>query len=153
MILSKSCVYGIRSVLMLAVENEKKFISIKEIAHKLNIPFHFLTKILQILGHANILESVRGPKGGIALKVPSEELSVKDIISAFDGNKLFEDCVMGINGCTADDPCALHKAWDSTKSRLEIDFQSVSLKDLAKKIKKGKVRLYDIKKESKIVNN
>lgn len=146
MLLSKSCVYGIRSVLLLAVESDKKFISIKEIANKLNIPFHFLTKILQTLGHANILESVKGPKGGVALKSPSDELSVMDIISVLDGDKLFEDCIMGINGCSENDPCILHKSWYKTKIKLEVDLQKESLKDLAKKIKKGSVRLFDLKK-------
>ncbi len=147
MLLSKSCIYGIRSVLLLAVEDQRRFISIKEIATKLDIPFHFLTKILQTLGHANIVESIKGPKGGVALKVSSESLSVMDIISVLDGEKLFEDCVMDLKNCNEDDPCILHKAWFKTRKKLEFDFQNGSLKNLAKKIKKGDGRLYEEKQD------
>ena len=147
MLLSKSCIYGIRSVLLLAVEDQKKFTSIKKIANKLDIPFHFLTKILQTLGHANIIESVKGPKGGVALKAPAETISIMDIISALDGGKLFEDCVMELSGCDEEDPCILHKSWFKTKNKLEVDFQNGTLKDLAKKIKKGNGKLYEVKPE------
>ena len=148
MLLSKSCVYGIRSVLLLAVESDKRFISIREIAKKLDIPFHFLTKILQILGHADILESVKGPKGGVALKISPDKLSIMDIISVLDGDRLFQECIMGLNGCSEDDPCILHKSWHKTKHKLEVDFQAGTLKDLAKKIKKGNVKLFDIKENT-----
>lgn len=144
MLLSKTCIYGIRSTLFLAVRNENKFISIKEIADTLDIPFHFLTKILQTLGHANIIESVKGPKGGVTLKKPSTEISVLDIVSALDGDQLFLDCVIGLLGCSDENPCFLHKAWHKTKCKLKIDLEADSLKDLAAKVKRGKIRLLEV---------
>jgi len=49
MLLSRSCEYAIQAVLYLAENREQRFISIKEIAEKNDISFHFLGKILQSL--------------------------------------------------------------------------------------------------------
>jgi Rrf2 family protein len=144
MLLSKTCIYGIRSVLFLAVKNDPKFTSIKEIAQTLDIPFHFLTKILQTLSHANIVESVKGPRGGVTLKKASKDISVFDIVTALDGEELFRDCVIGLPGCSDENPCFLHKAWHKTKIKLKVDLEADSLKDLAAKIRKGKLRLLEI---------
>ena len=65
--LSKTCTYGILAALYVASKDENKFVSIREISEELNISFHFLTKILQILTHENIMTSYRGPRGGVAL--------------------------------------------------------------------------------------
>ncbi|CAN0202088.1 unnamed protein product, partial [Chrysoparadoxa australica] len=49
MLLSKSCVYGLRASIYLASKSDEEFNSIKEMSDKLEISFHFLTKILQQL--------------------------------------------------------------------------------------------------------
>ncbi|NUM71915.1 MAG: Rrf2 family transcriptional regulator, partial [Ignavibacteriaceae bacterium] len=64
MIFSKATIYGIKSIVYVAKQqNGKDYVSIREIAEKLEIPFHFLTKILQKLTHAGIIVSSKGVKG------------------------------------------------------------------------------------------
>jgi hypothetical protein len=48
MFISKSCSYGIRSVVYLSGQPDDKYVSIRDISNDLNISYHFLTKILQI---------------------------------------------------------------------------------------------------------
>ena len=47
--LSNASEYGIRALIYLAAHQEKSTIPISEISERLNISFHFLTKILQVL--------------------------------------------------------------------------------------------------------
>ena len=65
---SKSCKYGIRAVLYLAVHstNEKR-LGVTEIASELDVPKHFLAKILQQLAKENLISSTKGPTGGFFL--------------------------------------------------------------------------------------
>lgn len=49
MLLSKSCIYGLRATLFLSAREQDGFIPIREMSEKLEISFHFLTKILQQL--------------------------------------------------------------------------------------------------------
>ncbi len=45
--LSNAAIYGIRGLIYLASKKERKYIPISEISEKLDISFHFLTKIFQ----------------------------------------------------------------------------------------------------------
>ena len=67
MIFSKSCVYGLRAMIYLASIPREGYVSIKSLSDKLDISFHFLTKILQELTAAELMESMKGPKGGVRL--------------------------------------------------------------------------------------
>jgi Rrf2 family transcriptional regulator, iron-sulfur cluster assembly transcription factor len=131
MYLSKSCIYAIRSVLLLASENDRKFISIKEISEILEIPFHYLTKILQSLSHSKILISIKGPHGGVGLKRKAESISLYDVIIAMEGRDLFNLCTLGLADCNEQDPCALHYICYETKQTLMHNMKNRSIKDVA----------------------
>lgn len=143
MLLSKSSIYGIRSVLLLALENNRQFISTRELSERLGISFHYLTKILQTLNHAKILESTKGPKGGISFRIPPEKITVYDIIYAIDSDDLFNECVLGLPGCSDLNPCSLHEKWAATKTALQNDLKEDTIKDMAIKIREKKIRLFD----------
>lgn len=143
MLLSKSCIYGIRSVLFLAINKERQFISIREISKELGISFHYLTKILQTLNRAGILESTKGPKGGVSFRIPPEKLTVYNIIYAIDGNEVFEECVLGLPGCSNQNPCSLHEMWSATKDHLENGLKDQTIEEMALKIREKKIRLYN----------
>ncbi len=82
MLLSKTCSYGIRAAIYIAVQKDQQYVPIKEISETLKISFHFLTKILQILTKKGIIESIKGPGGGVGLRIDPSEISILDIIYA-----------------------------------------------------------------------
>jgi Rrf2 family transcriptional regulator, iron-sulfur cluster assembly transcription factor len=79
LMLSSSCEYGIRATLYLASLNRDDFVSIGHISEQLDISFHFLTKTFQKLTQAGLMESQRGPSGGVRLKRPASEITLKDV--------------------------------------------------------------------------
>ena len=131
MYLSKSCIYAIRSVLYLAVKEEKTFVSIREISEELNIPFHYLTKILQTLSHAKIIISTKGPHGGVSLNRAPEYISLYDVILAMEGDNIFNQCSLGLAECSDQDPCILHEICYETKQILLNNMKSKNLKEVA----------------------
>ena len=87
---SRSCQYALQAVLYIALHGQaKKSISAKEIAGSQGIPLHFLSKILQLLVRHNILDSIKGPKGGFSLNKPAEELKLLEIVEVIDGAERF----------------------------------------------------------------
>ncbi|MCA9732638.1 Rrf2 family transcriptional regulator [candidate division KSB1 bacterium] len=132
--ISKSCTYAIRALIYLAKSESKGFVSIRELSNELDISFHFLAKILQALAQKGILLSEKGPKGGLKLLVPPERLTIKEIIIAVDGNKLFEKCMLGFDECSDAEPCALHDIWIKLRTELNRNIQNLSLTFLTKKI-------------------
>lgn len=79
--------YAIASLFELAKNYEQDIVmQKKEISKKQNIPESFLEQLLLILKRHNLVESIRGAKGGYKLKRPPEKISIFDIISALEGS-------------------------------------------------------------------
>jgi len=128
--LSSSCEYGLRAMLYLASLNPDGYVSVQTISDELDISFPFLTKIFQQLNDADLLESRRGPNGGVALTKSPDAITLYDIVVAIDGRDLFEECVLGLPGCGEAEPCPLHEQWSDEKERVEQIFRSSTLADL-----------------------
>jgi Rrf2 family protein len=134
-------VYGLRASLFLASDQNGEYISIKKLSEKLDISFHFLTKILQQLTAVNLLESLKGPNGGVRLLKPGKDISLLDIVVAIDGNDLLQECVLGLPGCGVDKPCPLHNVWATTRDDIREMLETNSLVDMAKSGKEGNLRI------------
>lgn len=141
MLLSKSCVYGLRASLYLASNQNGQYISIREMSEKLDISFHFLTKILQQLTGAGLMESYKGPNGGVRLTKAGRSISLFEIVEAIDGEDLFTECVLGLPGCGSKKPCPLHDKWTDTRASIRTMLEDTDLVELADKGKNSNLRL------------
>lgn len=143
MLLSKSCVYGLKASLFLASAQDEGYISIREVSEQLEISFHFLTKVLQELTAAGLLESQKGPKGGVRLTRSGSEMSLYEIVEAIDGTELFTECALGLPGCGTAKPCPLHEKWGQTRDRIRGMLVNTNLAELALKSKNMDWRITD----------
>ncbi len=136
MVLSKACTYGILASLYIARESlrSKDYVSIGRMSSELNISFHFLTKILQQLTSAGLLVSMKGPKGGVALRRKPREISLVDVVVAIDGMGVFTDCLLGLPGCGEEKPCPVHDEWADIRARLFHTFREKTLADTSQRI-------------------
>lgn len=143
MLFSKGCTYAIRAALLVSLKEEqekRRFIPIRELAEELDLSFHFLTKIMQELTEAKIMESFRGPNGGVGLARPAKEITLVDIIAAIDGMSLFNECALGLPGCGEKTPCPLHEAWSKRRDDLQRLFGKTTLAGLVKDLKSNSLR-------------
>lgn len=154
MLFSNSCEYGLRATLYLATlgdgEEGGPFVSIGTISDELDISFHFLTKTFQKLTQAGILQSQRGPKGGVALARSPEEVTLLDLVLAIDGPGLFEECVLGLPECGNRRPCPVHERWAEERERLGDMFAQRTLAELAEDIQSSNLRLADVAAEAAV---
>lgn len=130
--ISKTCTYGIQAAIYVAARKQEDWISINEIASSLNISFHFLTKVLQQLTGAGLMNSQRGVRGGILLAKDAEEISLFDLISVIDGTDVFEQCMLGLPGCGTAEPCPMHERWVALRTEIVRVFQATSLASMAR---------------------
>lgn len=141
MLLSKSCVYGLRASLYLASNRDSGYTSIRQMSDKLDISFHFLTKILQQLNAVGIMESYKGPNGGVRLTKPGTEVTLYEIVKAIDGEELFTECALGLPGCGVQKPCPIHDKWATTRDAILLMLQETDLMELARKGKELNLRI------------
>ena len=135
-IISKSCNYGIRSLLFLASrpDSKEEYTSIRVIADELGISFYFLSKVLHKLIRAGILDSFRGPTGGVRLNRDPNQLPLLELIYILDGKDYFNTCFLGLRGCGMHSPCPMHDYWTGVKAELREKFANTCVGGLGKDI-------------------
>src|SRR6478609_4301950 len=83
--ISQKGLYALQAMMMLARHYNQGAIRIRDIAYEENLPEKFLELILLELKNARMVESVRGAKGGYALRRPPAEIHLSEIIRLIDG--------------------------------------------------------------------
>lgn len=131
MIFSKSFGYAIRGILYIAVlKNEKQRVQLDEMAGKLNIPRHFLGKIMKRMAEEKIIASTKGPYGGFSLNNTTLQTPLISIIHLTDGLETFNSCVLRVRKCNSKNPCPLHFEIEKTKNELMTTFKKTTIADL-----------------------
>lgn len=136
--LSKSCVYALRAIVYVGhngSENHK--IGIKEIGEELDLPVHFLSKILQSLVKHKVLQSTKGPHGGFYINEISGKIKLLGIIEIIDGLSFFNKCGLGMHECSDTHPCPLHDDFIVFREGLYKIFATKTINDLVKKVEDG----------------
>ena len=136
--LSAACKDSIRAMIYIAkLQKEgylKKFISIHKIAEDLGLSFYFLSKNFQKLVKAGLLESHRGPQGGVRLLKKPSEIRLIDIVKVIDGMEFFNNCILGFEECSDKNPCTIHNLWAEKREEIYNMFSSTTLEDAIKNI-------------------
>lgn len=134
-ILSKSCEYALRALLYIALNtNENKKAGIKEIAEALDIPSHFVGKILQNLVRHHILSSVKGPNGGYYITHEHMQTSLFSIVEMLDNPEFFYKCGLGLKRCSNKHPCPIHHEFQPYRDHLKQIFEEKTLASLTEEI-------------------
>ena len=129
--LTKACQIAIRSMLYLTLHSGASFVSTREIGERLCESTHFVAKILHQLSSAGLVRSYRGPNGGVALARKAERITIQQVIDAMDGRRAAEQCVLGNQDCSAENPCALHEHWAPIRERIQLSVYNHSLAQVA----------------------
>ena len=83
--ISQKGLYALQAMMVLARRYNLGAIRIRDIAYEEELPEKFLELILLELKNARMVESVRGAKGGYALRRDPSDLALSEIIRFIDG--------------------------------------------------------------------
>lgn len=119
----------------------KNFVAVRTIGEDLNISATFLAKILKELVANGLVDTYRGPRGGVRLARPASTITVRQVVEAIDGEALFTDCVLGLPECGNDVPCPMHNEWAKTRSQIKETFDSATIARLGDSYASGGIRL------------
>ncbi len=144
--LSTKSRYGVRAMFDMAYHAGTLPAQIKDISRRQQISPRYLEQIFQDLKKAGLLNSRRGPQGGYSLARPAEEITVKDIILAAEGELELVNCVKGLrktkdtdesadSACQFDNRCVTQHIWSNASKILGDYFSGMSLKTLCDQAK------------------
>ncbi len=127
--------YGVRAMANLAVNSHNKPLSISQIAKDEDLSPEFLEQIFFKLKKADVIRSIRGPKGGFILNHKPADISIRLILDAVE-EPLFPapctDCAEA-PGCQRAEHCPIHPLWHGLYELIDKYLTNISLKDLSKK--------------------
>ncbi len=124
--LTKSSEYAIRLICWLAVNSGKKYIPLSEIAEKLGLSFYQLTKVAQGLIRDGLINSYTGPNGGVELAKQPQDIALIDILKSNNEVEFVDRCILGLDECSGDNPCTMHKYWGDVRQNM-LDMFDVNI--------------------------
>lgn len=141
-VISRLGEYGLRALMYMAAhKSDMVYFNIRVMSQELDISFHFLTKILQGLTQRGLLQSYRGPNGGIGFLVPPAQITLATVVKALEGDDFFQNCLLGLPGCGERQPCPMHVFWTALRESLQMEFETTTLDDLGTQTLERHLRL------------
>jgi Rrf2 family protein len=129
--------YGMRCVLRVA-RAESGSATLPKVAAAEGLSVPYVAKLMAVLRHAGILESVRGRAGGYRLARPAEQIGLGSLLLTL-GEPLFEEhdyCqkhagTEAPNGvCTNKATCTLKSVWQTLELWMRRTLDQITLADL-----------------------
>ena len=124
--------YAVMALADLAKFDPNEPVSLRDISLRQGISLVYLEQLFSRLKKNNIVNSVRGIKGGYVLSKEASSIKISDILFAVDEKVKTIGCEKnskkGCNGKTV--KCITHDLWDELEDYINNFFQKKSLGDL-----------------------
>lgn len=99
--------YGLRALMRLAGEPTRVFTT-EEISREFAISRNHLTKVIRNLADAGFVTTHRGVNGGFILAMPSEQISIGDVVRRLEARHAIVECFRADGGnCVLTPRCRL----------------------------------------------
>ncbi|MBS2018904.1 MAG: Rrf2 family transcriptional regulator [Deltaproteobacteria bacterium] len=126
--LSQTVEYALRAIVWLAAHDDGQ--TTQAIAEGTKVPASYLSKVLQGLQRADLVQSRRGVGGGFALARSPRTIRVLDVVQAVDPIARIRTCPLG-NPAHGTRLCPLHRRLDDAIASVERAFKSTTIQELA----------------------
>jgi Rrf2 family transcriptional regulator, nitric oxide-sensitive transcriptional repressor len=126
--ISQTAEYALRAIVYLAMNSANAFTT-QQISAQTKVPAAYLSKVLQSLVRARLVQSQRGLGGGFILSKLPEEINILEVLNAVDPIRRIRTCPLGIkaHGTTL---CALHKKLDDATAVIELTFAGTTIAEI-----------------------
>jgi Rrf2 family protein len=126
---NKDIEYALMS--LTAMSGSGELTTARDLAEEYQIPYGLLSKILQRLANAGVLESVKGAHGGYRLHRRNEEITLGEIIEAVQGPKHVAPC-LDDEDCFQAEVCIIKGSIRGVQSMWDRMINSMTLEDFSR---------------------
>ena len=118
-------------VLAQMAQDKGALLSASVLSERAGLPEPTVSKVLKLLGKAEIIESVRGVSGGYRLDKSAQNVPVTTIIGAIEGPIALTACVDdNDDSCALQGVCAMNGRWNPVNKALHSALSEVTLADM-----------------------
>ena len=122
--------YGVRAMFVLAQNNGKGPLPLKQIAEAQGLSEPYLEQLIGDLRKAALVKSIRGAQGGYLLARTPKEITIGDIIRVMEGPIAPAECVMGEDECLKSEKCVTRLIWERVRDSVSHVLDSITLFDM-----------------------
>ena len=126
--ISQTAEYALRAVVCLAADPRTP-LTTQQISSQAKIPAGYLSKVMQSLGRAGLVDSFRGLGGGFLLTQNPTRLSVFDVIQAVDPLQRIRTCPLQLKAHRKQ-LCPLHQRLDDAMAMVEDAFRHSTIAEM-----------------------
>jgi len=126
--------YAVRVVLALAKRPQGTRLSSGEIQREMLIPRAFMSRIVAQLAAAGLVRTFAGRNGGLELPASPSDVTLKDVVEAFEGPILLSECMhsKGEDDCPFRTDCPVRSKWSRVQVAMLREMASITFEDLVK---------------------
>jgi Rrf2 family protein len=135
--LSDGVEWGVHACALLSALPTDGALPAAKLAEYHGVPAAYLAKHLQSLARAEILETVKGPRGGYRLARPPAEITLLEIVEAIDGDEPAFRCTEIRRRGPASVPareyrnvCGIHAAFDRADEAWRAELRNTTVADM-----------------------
>lgn len=125
--------YAVRMLVFLAMQSDQKYTPTSQIAQQQHIPEPFLLRISADLSRSGLIESRRGPTGGVRLALPPSDITVGKVVDCVDHSFAAIDCLSEPDACLISGACSQRELWGDVEQMLLNYLFQIKIEDLAEK--------------------
>jgi FeS assembly SUF system regulator len=127
--ISKLADYAIIVVSFMAHKSQQ-ILNAKQIAGDIHISLPTVSKVLKLLGAAQIVTSHRGTGGGYQLAHPANQITIAQIVAAIEGTLAMTECCSSETLCALDAFCSIKENWKTINKIILNALGSLTLADM-----------------------
>ena len=116
--ISRRLDYGIQLMVALAETDQNLPIPTAKLSSQLNIPLPFLHQIGHTLMQSGLIKASPGPRGGLRLNQPAENITLLQITEALEGMVCLINCAECGQPRREEPPCTMKGLWDFLQGNL-----------------------------------
>jgi Rrf2 family protein len=125
--------YGLRTLVDIAVHQNKGVVTLNDIAKRQEISVKYLWQVINPLKTAGLLSVTRGAKGGYALARRPEDINMLEVVSTLEGPLSIVECIMNEDACDRIDTCVARSVWMEVNQTVEQALKEVTLAEVLRR--------------------
>jgi Rrf2 family protein len=106
-------------------------IQIGDISKRQNISVKYLEQIIRPLKKADLVTSIRGPKGGHVLARKPDKITLGEIVRLLEGQSEPVECISEPEKCPMSDDCLVRLAWQEATRAFYGKLDTITIANLA----------------------
>jgi Rrf2 family protein len=152
--INKKTEYALIVLKYMSEKDEGTLVSVREICDHFNTPFDTTAKVMQTMNSKDLLDSVKGLKGGYVLKTPLSKVSYMDLAKMIEPKMDHNFCESSKGACELQKNCNISSPLQTLNDKLNSFLKNLSLADLFTNniIEQSKIEIPNLTEKCKSVD-